>query len=361
MSNENQLAFYVFKDLRAKQNNNPFGNEVLRFDSLYDAIEAFREQPSEWSTSLGARVPSGGELDLVQRREGEPILCGDYQRDPVFYGDPEVRSAVRTLCSQLNIRWQSDYRVFGRISLLIPVVSELDSIRDRAINGKHLYPETTKYLFSAIKEMYVDGKGWTSTADVFEKARNCGYNCELTDKVSLVHVRYSDEAGHVGIMDIDPYNYILLQERAKFMEKDQPAMKALAEAIEEYISQQDMKLHSSKNELDVRNAPIETGSFIRIRDLSVQAVLEELQRGNVASLLEPIVSACERGFTTPYEQAEARELLGRVMNIPETDGAKIPLELRMRANNALESLYHATAPAKEQETNTKAFVAGEGR
>ena len=356
MSFQENLSYYIFKDLRASQNNNyKEGFQVLRFDSLQDAISEFRKLPKEWTTALGIHISANSEIDLVQRREGEPVLSGDYLRIPSFYSNPDVRSAVRSLLAELKIQWQSEYRVFTKSPVLIPIVPDMDFIRDRAINGKHLLPEHPKALFTAIQEIYTPDKGWQDAKEIYAEASNFGYNNPHVPKITTLHVRYADEQGQPHSGDLSPYNFILLRERTQLMEHDPHVTKSISEAVEHYISRKDTDLYTAIFGSADRLQMAEAGSFKRIRDINAERLADLIQKRDLKPLVEPIVTIIEGGLTTPAERSEARELLGRVMNIPEPEDKKLPFDLRMRASAALDDLYHAdcsklekaTEPAKE--------------
>lgn len=348
---ENKLSYYIFKDLRASQNNNyKEGFQVVRFDSLPKAISAFRLLPADWTSSLGVKVSANSEIDLVQRREGEPVLSGDYQRIPAFYGNPDVQAAVRTLLKELNIQWQSEYRIFGNSPVLIPVVPDLDFVRDRAINGKHLYPDKPNVLFTAIQEMYTPENGWQDVKEIYDIAQKFGYNDPHVPKITTIHARYADEQGQIHSGDLTPYNYILLQERSKLMEQDKYVIKSISEAVEAYISRKDMDLYASFFGTADQFQASETGSFKRAKDIHAERLADLIRTRDLTPLTEPLVTIMERGLYTASERSEARELLGRVMNIPETGDKKLPFDLRMRASTILDDLYRGDqAPEKAVE------------
>ena len=345
-----KVTFYVFNDLRARQNNSfPEGNNVSRFDNLADAICEFNRLPKEWTTALGINVPGASEIDLVQRREGEPVLSGDYQRMPVYYNDIVVRKAVATLIDLLNIEWQSDYRVFGAHSVMFPIVPNMDFIRDRAFNGKHLCPDNSRHLVTAIQEIYTPDNGWQPLAKVWDEAEKFGYDCPHVPKITTLNVRYADERGRVSEGDMSPYNFILLMERTKIMENDKAAIKRLAAAVEEFVSCKDMKCYYEIFGKSDRLAQAEPGSFLRVRDMNVEKAVKLIENRNLAPLLEPLVSIAERNCFTPENRSDTRELLGRILNIPEIPEKKLPLDLRMRANTVMEKFYRSADLQKSTE------------
>lgn len=324
LHNKDSISFYIFKDLRAQQNGTvPVGNEVLRFDKLQDAIDEFNRLPNEWTTALGVQVDSR-EIDLVQRREGAPILSGDYQRIAFYSGNREVNTVVNTLVDKLSIEWQSDYRIFGSKPIMFPIEPNLDYIRDRFLNGKHLYPDDPRHLITAIREAYIPEKGWLPLADVYDAVQAFGYNNPHTPKITKLHVRYADENGKVSEGDVSPYNFILLKERTLLMGRDTDASKALAGALEDFLARQAWS----------------------VRFKNIAGLVERIQDRDLTALAEPVVSEIERGLSSDFKRSQARELLGRIMNIPENPDKKMPLDLRMRANRALEVLYRQETPAK---------------
>ncbi len=337
---ENKLSYYIFKDLRAAQNNNMIeGNDVLRFNSLQDAISEFQRLPKEWTTALGIHTSPGSELDLVQRREGKPTLVGDYQRIPEFYYNPDVQATVRTLVNELHIQWQSDYRIFGSAPVLIPPTLDQNCVRDRFLNGKHLCPDDSRHLITAIQELYVPEEGWQPLADVYDTAKKFGYDDPHKPKITTIHVRYADEKGQLKTGDMNPYNFILLQERTKIMQHDPAAITSLAKAIEEYISRKVPEYYTETFGSADRNQKVSPGSFTRIKDVNAEHIADLIKKQDLEPLVAPVVTAIEQGLSEPIEQAEARELLGRILNIPETGDKKLSIDMRMRAGVAMEDFY----------------------
>lgn len=335
------FSYFIYNDLRAAQNHNPVGNTVQEFTVLDDAIEEFKHLPPEWTTALGVQISKYSALDLVQRREGEPVLVADYRRISDYYGNPEIQSLVRQLQAALKIEWMSDFRVLGPHPILYPVPPDLDFVRDSYINGKTLSPDDSRHLISSVTEMYVQDKGWLPTEDVWKIAEKSGYHDPHTPKVSMLHVRYSDANGTVRSGDMHPYQYLLLQERYRLMEHDKPATKALAEAIEIYLYRRDpaeyIKLFGKQDRLSPVNPPDKK----RIKDQTIEKIMEMIDHRDISRLLSAAISSMESGLTTSIEKAETRELLGRMLNIPENHEQKLPLDLRLRCNSVMQELYQA--------------------
>lgn len=360
MSFDNKkLSYYIFKDLRAAQNNNiPEGNEVLRFDSLSEAIAEFQRLPTGWTTALGIHISPVSELDLVQRRDGTPVLSGDYQRIPEYFGNSDVQAAVRTLVDELNIEWQSDYRVFGHMPVQIPVVLDHNFTRDRILNGKHLDADDLQHSITAVQELYVPEQGWQPLADVYAEAEKFGYACPHTPRVTTLHVRYADEKGQVRTGDMNPYNFILLQERTKIMAQDPTAIKCLAQAIDEYID-----WHDTKRSIELfgdegwQRAPV-SESLKRTREDLVASLIKDR---DLTYLVESILSVAERGLADPFERAETRELLGRILNIPDDGEKKLPIDLRMRASAVMEDFYREDTQPEKAAAPAKPITHEEGR
>ena len=333
-------VYYIYNDLRATQNQNPDGHTVQEFSLLDEAIQEFRRLPSEWTTALGIQISERSALDLAQRRETEPVLVADYLRIPEYYGNPEIQELVRQLQKALKIEWMSDFRVLGPYPILYPVPPDLDFVRDPYINGKVLLPDDPKHLITSVSEMYVQGEGWLPTEDVWKIAEKSGYSNPHTQKVSLMHVRYADTNGSVRTGDMHPYQYLLLQERTKLMEHDHSAAKALAEAIEIYLyrnnpSEYD-KLFGNRDHLSTTDP----SNPKRMKDRAIKQIIESIEHRETSSLLNAVLSGMGNGLTTSAEQAESRELLARILNVPEHSDRKLPLDLRLQANDVLRGLYH---------------------
>lgn len=341
------IHYYVYLDLRHQQNNNPEGCRVERYETLEEAIRCYKRQPADWTSAIGVHLPPYSEIDLVQRREGEDILVGDYQRIPKFSGNGDVQAAVRKLVDDLAISWQSEYRILGGWNpLLIPLPDDLDHIRDRSLNGKSLSPRDEKHLESAILEAHVPGEGWTSLADIYAEASKCGYNDPHIPKVTMLNAAYCGEDGRHGAEgDMTPYNFILMKERTAIQCKDGSAAEKLAGSLLEFISR-----HDAAGYADL---------FGDVKaDSAVASAGQMLLEGELSPLVRGITKIAEQGFPTPWERSEARELLGRILNVPEAEGNKLSMDLRLRATAILNGLYCGQAVIQE---NTKAPIRMEGR
>ena len=343
MERKGSISFYIYKDLRASQNGNPEGHSVPRFDSLEEAIAEFNHLPKEWTTALGIHIDPHSEIDLVQRREGEPVLVGDYQRIPVFYGNADVQSAVRTLLDKLHLQWQSEYRVFDSSPVLIPIPENLDFVRDRTLNGKHLAPADPRYITTSIEEMYVPEYGWTPMKDVYDDAEKYGYYDPHIPKVTSLHAHYTNDRGTDAHGDISAYNYILLKERTRIMECDEVTIKRLAEAVEDYIYRHDPAAYQSLFGTGDRHTSAPPGeytpSYWTIKDHTIARIKDLIKSRDLATIIAPITASMERGLTAPTDRMEARELLGRILNIPEDGEKKLPIDLRVEATEALDEIY----------------------
>lgn len=359
------ISFYIYKDLRATQNKNPAGHDVARFDTLEEAISEFNHLPSEWTTALGIHIDPHSEIDLVQRREGEPVLSGDYQRIPLFYSNPAVQAAVRKLCSDLRIQWQSDYRIFGHSAVQIPVPSDLDFVRDRIFNWKHLVPKDPRHIITSIEEIYTPEHGWLEMDKVYGIASRHGFDNPHIPKITNLHVHYANERGTSAHGDVSPYNYILLQERTLLMERDKTATKRLAEAIEDYIFRKDPDAYSAyfgdkdRYALDDGDGPHPL--YRSIKERNTTKIMDLINSRDLAPIAEPIIVSAECGLTAPTDRMEVRELLGRILNIPEDGEKKLPFDLRVRANEVLDEIYRAGAAMELQATSMKIPTREEGR
>ena len=361
----NNISFYIYKDLRASQNKNPAGHSVPRFATLEEAIAEFNHLPVEWTTALGIHIDPHSEIDLVQRREGEPVLSGDYQRIPLFNGNPAVQATVRKLCDELHIQWQSDYRVFGHSAVQIPIPSDLDYVRDRSINGKHLVPEDPRHIITSIKEIYTPEHGWIDMDKVYDIAIQHGYDNPHIPKITNLHVRYADERGRNARGDVSPYNYILLQERTLLMDRDKTATKRLAEVIEEYIYRMDPESYNlcfgDKDRYAFTDPAGPLPSYRINKDQNTEKIIDLINQRDLTSITEAVTAIMERGLTVPTERMEARELLGRILNIPEDGEKKLPIDLRMRANQVLDEIYRNGAAMELQTTPLQTPIRDEGR
>lgn len=330
---QTNLEFYIYNDLRAFQNKNPDGHTVQHFSTLSDAIQKFEKLPEKWTTALGVQISEHSALDLVQRRESEPVLIADYLRIPDYYGNPKVQTLVEQLQAELNIQWISDYRILNAHPLMYPVPPKLDFLRDPYINGKHLVPDNPSHLISSVSEMYVQGEGWLPTEAVYEAASKCGYNNPHTPKVTLMHVRYADEHGTIRSGDLHPYQYLLLQERTKLMEHDKAATKALAEAVEVFLY---INNPSGYKTLFGDHDPSDEKA---IRRRTTDQIVHMIDTRDTANLVDAVLYSVKNGLSIVENEAISRELLGRVLSIPENEKQKLPLDLRISSNAVMRDFY----------------------
>lgn len=351
---QNNFTFYIYNDLRAFQNKNPDGHTVQHFSDISDAISAFEKLPSKWTTALGVQISEHSALDLVQRREGEPVLIADYLRIPDYYGNSKVQELAGRLQAEWNIQWISDYRILNAHPLMYPVPPKLDFLRDPYINGKHLVPDNPRHLISSVSEMYVQGEGWLPTGVVCEAASKCGYNNPHTPKVTLMHVRYADEHGTIRSGDLHPYQYLLLQERTKLMEHDKAATKALAEAVEVFLyitnSSGYKTLFGDHDPSDEKAA----------RRRNTDQIVHMIDTRDTAKLVDAVLYSIKNGLSIAEHEATARELLGRVLSIPENEEQKLPLDLRISSNAVMREFYQL-ASSSDKTAKSKELVSPETR
>lgn len=227
------LSFYVVENLRFQQDKSG-GFNIKRFDKLSDAIIAFSELPSKYTSALGAAY-DGGELDFVHRIQSIPALVQDYKRSSARWENPLVDRAVNEMISKLGLEYELDLDCFDK-SVLIPLQERSKKTINSYFMDKYLRPSKPEgwtdprwgspdmyskdhymhqeYLHTAINEVYVGGKGWMS-GDKFLKKLNAlkEYDTPERLKVMQININYVDLNGRIGQADILPGDFALLKKQ----------------------------------------------------------------------------------------------------------------------------------------------------
>ena len=209
MENGKELCFYVFDNLRCAQDGE--GGNVYRFDSLDSAIECFERMPREWTTALGAGRGGLSELDLVQRRQGEPVLVTDFANFPAWANDAQVQRAVGALTNRLDVRSMLDHSIL-KDTVVLPLES-FPADGNRYLSDKRLLPRNPSWPHTSINEAYVRDEGWVSPRRLAELAASFGYSNPRCPEVTMLNVEYVADDGRRGQMDVTPAEYGYMVER----------------------------------------------------------------------------------------------------------------------------------------------------
>ena len=236
---EEKLSFYVVENLRFQQDGKG-SFSLSRYDKLQDAIVAFNEMPKEYTSALGASLSGGkfgiGELDLIHRKNGEAVQVNDFK----FSGrwdNPLVRRAVNETNIRLGVEYESDCRMFGDKSVLVPLQPWEEQKLNSYFMDKYLRPSEgakkeverrfgdlsmyspthsvhTEYLLSSINEVMVGGVGWINGEEFLKKLHSLNeYESPERLKVMNVNVNYVDLNGRTGQADIPPSQFALLKKQ----------------------------------------------------------------------------------------------------------------------------------------------------
>lgn len=236
---EKRLSFYVVENLRHQQDGTG-GFKIDRYDELQDAIDAFNALPSEYTSAIGGSMTGGkfgvGEIDFVHRKNGESVLVGDVlnaQRWDV----PEVREALDELTRQLKIEFESDLRIFGDKTVLLPLRKLEQQTLNTVYMDKYLRPEEgaerevarrygdlsmyskdshirSMHLLTAINEVFTDIHGWLNAEDFLKRLYSIDeYSSPERLKALSFNVNYVDLNGREGQIDISPYQLYLLKQQ----------------------------------------------------------------------------------------------------------------------------------------------------
>lgn len=230
---DKQLSFYVVENLRFQQDKSG-GFNIKRFDKLSDAIVAFSEHPSNYTSALGMAFDNG-ELDFVHRIQGMPAFVKDYKHNPARWSNPLVERAIGEIISRLGIEYELDLDCFNK-SILIPLQEREEKTINSYFMDKYLRPSKPEgwtdprwgspnmyskdhymhqeYLHTAVNEVFVGGKGWMK-GDKFLKKLNAmkEYDTPERMKVMELNINYVDINGRIGQADIKPGDFALLKKQ----------------------------------------------------------------------------------------------------------------------------------------------------
>lgn len=254
---DEQLSYYVVENLRHQQDGTG-GFKIDRYNNLQDAIAAFSELPKEYTSAFGASLTGGkfgiGEIDIVHRKNGDVVQVNDFKYID-RWDNPLVRRAVCEINSKLGIEYESDLRLFGDKTVLIPLQPWGEQKLNSYFMDKYLrpvpgaekeiarrygdpsmfapsHPIHTAHLISAINEIYVDGgSGWMKAADFFKKLNSIDeYASPERMKVSSLNINYVDLNGREGQADIQPIQFGLLKKQTIERTAQHPDIDAQIEA-----------------------------------------------------------------------------------------------------------------------------------
>lgn len=231
---DEKLTFYVVENLRYQQDNTG-GFKIERFEKLEDAIQAFSSLPQNYTSALGG-VFGAGEIDFIHRKNGVAVQVNDFKFIE-RWDNPLVHRAIDAMNSRLGVEYESDLRIFGGHSVLVPLQEDESKHLNSYFIDKYLRPsedaeyEVSKrygdlsmyapdnrihslYLQSAINEVFVGGRGWMKAEAFFKKLESIDeYASPERLKVMNLNVNYVDLNGRTGQADISPHQFSLLKKQ----------------------------------------------------------------------------------------------------------------------------------------------------
>jgi len=155
------MTYYTMDDLRLGQGSLLCkGWSLERGQTLDEAVEHYRGIPITKRKVLGL-TDGFHVLELVKNvplllgdPEGEDVLASELGEPlPQWADTPEARQAVRTCLEALGLR----YQIEGKILAPIPVNKKQ---RRKKLAGKYLWPDVPGNPASALRWVYLAGKGW---------------------------------------------------------------------------------------------------------------------------------------------------------------------------------------------------------
>ena len=180
------------------------GWKLERFQTLEEALARYRSLPSSAVKALGL-TDGVHVLELVQclplfpdDKEGENVLASDCRTMPRWESEPEAVRASDYCTSVLRLR----YIVDGDILAPIQASDQLP----KRLRDKYLWLNVLNDPMSAIRWVYVAGKGWLSPS-VLKKPANPKY---LVLKFRVDGV--TDQGAYLS-MEMEPWEYKLLLRR----------------------------------------------------------------------------------------------------------------------------------------------------
>ena len=165
------LTYYSMDDLRLGRGG--FlrkGWTIRQFPELEEALEHYRGIPITKRKVLG--VTDGFHvLELVKSvpllpkdEDGEDVLALELGEPlPAWADTPEVRQAVRTCMEALGLRYQIEDKI------LAPIPHNKKQ-RRKKLAGKYLWPDVPGNPASALRWVYIAGKGWLAPSALEEPA-----------------------------------------------------------------------------------------------------------------------------------------------------------------------------------------------
>ena len=201
------VAYYTMDDLRLGRGG--FlrkGWTIRQFPELEEALEHYRGIPITKRKVLG--VTDGFHvLELVKNvpllpkdEDGEDVLALELGEPLPQWADiPEGRQVVRTCVEALGLRYQME----GKILAPIPRNKKQ---RRKKLAGKYLWPDVPGNPASALRWVYIAGKGWLAPTVLKEPAA-------VPPLVLKVRADGVTANGDYRPLELEPWEFRLLARR----------------------------------------------------------------------------------------------------------------------------------------------------
>ena len=201
------MTYYTMDDLRLGQDSLLCkGWSLERVQTLDEAVEHYRGIPITKRKVLGL-TDGFHVLELVKNvplllgdPEGEDVLASELGEPlPQWADTPEARQAVRTCLEALGLR----YQIEGKILAPIPVNKKQ---RRKKLAGKYLWPDVPGNPASALRWVYLAGKGWLAPTVLKESAA-------VLPLVLKVRADGITDKGDYRPLELEPWEFRLLARR----------------------------------------------------------------------------------------------------------------------------------------------------
>ena len=201
------MTYYTMDDLRLGQGSLLCkGWSLERVQTLDEAVEHYRGIPITKRKVLGL-TDGFHVLELVKNvplllgdPEGEDVLASELGEPlPQWADTPEARQAVRTCLEALGLR----YQIEGKILAPIPVNKKQ---RRKKLAGKYLWPDVPGNPASALRWVYLAGKGWLAPTVLKESAA-------VLPLVLKVRADGITDKGDYRPLELEPSEFRLLARR----------------------------------------------------------------------------------------------------------------------------------------------------
>ncbi|MFQ9916296.1 MAG: hypothetical protein ACLRWQ_07800 [Flavonifractor plautii] len=137
---------------------------------------------------------------LPKDEDGEDVLALELGEPlPAWADTPEVRQAVRTCMEALGLRYQIEDKILAPIP-------HTKKQRRKKLAGKYLWPDVPGNPASALRWVYIAGKGWLAPSALEEPAA-------VLPLVLKVRADGITDKGDYRPLELEPWEFRLLARR----------------------------------------------------------------------------------------------------------------------------------------------------